>query len=54
MALFELTINGLAPIAQTTFAALGMRERSDIQPAVRIHIALSHQASRPGDRRGVR
>ena len=39
MALFELTGDGLAPIAQTTFTALGLLERSNIQRAVRKHSA---------------
>ncbi|MBW8844499.1 MAG: hypothetical protein JF607_05955 [Burkholderiales bacterium] len=38
MALFEMTGMGLAPIAQSTFTALGLRERFDIQQAVRKHI----------------
>jgi hypothetical protein len=39
MALFEMTPTGLSPIAPRTFTQLGLLERSDIQRAVRSHIA---------------
>ena len=39
MALFEMTAEGLAPIASKTFTQLGLLERADIQKAVRSHIA---------------
>lgn len=39
MALFELTDDGLKPIAQKTFATLGLLERTHIQRALRNHIA---------------
>ena len=38
MALYELTDDGLMPIAQSTFTALGLRERANIQQAVRKNI----------------
>lgn len=38
MALYELTSEGIAQIGQTTFAALGLLERSNIQRALRAHI----------------
>lgn len=38
MALYELTGDSLAPIAQQTFTELGLLERSHIQRAVRTHI----------------
>ena len=38
MALYELTDDSLAPIAQKTFTELGLLERSNIQRAVRSHI----------------
>lgn len=39
MALYELAGDSLSPIAQRTFAELGLLERSNIQRAVRAHIA---------------
>lgn len=39
MALYEMTKDRLTPISQQTFTALGLLERSDIQKAVRGHIA---------------
>lgn len=38
MALYEMTGGGLMPIAQSTFTALGLRERFDLQQAVRKYI----------------
>jgi hypothetical protein len=39
MSLYEITGESLKPIAQKTFAALGLLERTNIQRAVRTHIA---------------
>lgn len=44
MALFKLTTDSLEPIAEATFAALGIKERTNIQKAMRQHI----QAITPG------
>ncbi|POM16444.1 Endonuclease NucS [Burkholderia cepacia] len=49
MALFEIAGDGLHPIPLGTFGNLGLRERSDIQRAVRAHI----EAITPGVRTKV-
>lgn len=40
MALYEYTDDGLAPVAQTKFGALGIRERADLQRIIRKQIGI--------------